>query len=114
MLGMRRSATLLLGWLLAGALLGQVSPPVGERGKAGRGLTPAASFALSEIETVNLVNGNLLLRLPAGLAAAGTRRLLLHPPPALQLPDLRCAKSASETPPTRISGRYPPTYRGVP
>ena len=62
---MRYSATLLLGLLLAaGALPGQVSPPVGQRGKAGRGLTPAAAFALSEIETVNLVNGNLLLRLP--------------------------------------------------
>ena len=62
---MRYSATLLLGLLLAaGALPGQVSPPVGQRGKAGRGLTPAASFALSEIETINLVNGNLLLRMP--------------------------------------------------
>ena len=62
---MRRTAILLLGGLLAAAALpAQVSPPVGERGKAGRGLTPAASFALSEIETVNLVNGNLLLRMP--------------------------------------------------
>ena len=64
MLGMRRSATLLLGCLLAGALLGQVSPPVGQRGKAGRGRPPGGSFALSEIESINLINGNLVLRMP--------------------------------------------------
>ena len=69
---MRHTATLLLGLLLAaGALPGQVSPPAGQRGKAGRGLPPGGSFALSEIETVNLVNGNLLLRVPVASLPPG-------------------------------------------
>jgi hypothetical protein len=36
-----------------------------------RGFTPAGSFALSDIETINTVNGNMILNFPLGRLPAG-------------------------------------------
>jgi RHS repeat-associated protein len=58
------SASSLLILLVFSAALGQGSTPQ-------RGFQPGASFALSDIETINTTNGNLMLSLPLGKLPAG-------------------------------------------
>ncbi len=50
--------------IAAAGLWAQEPPPAGQRGKAGRGWRPGGGFLVSEIETINPVNGNLMLRIP--------------------------------------------------
>ena len=58
------SASLLLILMLHAVALGQGSTPE-------RGFQPGASYALSDIETINTTNGNLSLHLPLGKLPAG-------------------------------------------
>jgi len=58
------STSSLLILMLCAAALGQGSTPQ-------RGFQPGASFALSDIETINTTNGNLMLSLPLGKLPAG-------------------------------------------
>ena len=69
------STNLFLILTLCSAALGQGSTPQ-------RGFQPGASYALSDIETINTTNGNLSLHLPLGQLPAGrggsSGRLNLH------------------------------------
>src|SRR5215213_11514738 len=58
------SGSLFLIVTLYSAVLGQGSTPQ-------RGFQPGASYALSDIETINTTNGNLMLNLPLGKLPAG-------------------------------------------
>ncbi len=50
--------------IAAAGLWAQEPPAAGQRGKGGRGWRPGGGFLVSEIETINPVNGNVLLRIP--------------------------------------------------
>ena len=54
------------GLLLIGAavLWAQPTPPAGQRGKAARGFHVGGGFNVSDIETINMVTGNVMLRIP--------------------------------------------------
>ncbi len=56
---------------LAAGLWAQPTPPAGERGKGGRGWRPGGGFLVSDVETINMVNGNVLLRIPLASLPAG-------------------------------------------
>ena len=57
----RAAALLLIG---AAVLWAQPTPPAGQRGKADRGFHVGGGFNVSDIETINMVTGNVMLRIP--------------------------------------------------
>lgn len=58
----------LMVWLLFGSFI-----CLAQRGTQQRGTYPQGSYALSDIETINPVNGNLMFNLPLGALPAGRK-----------------------------------------
>jgi hypothetical protein len=76
------SASLLLILTLYSPALGQGSTPQ-------RGYQPGGSYALSDIETINTTNGNLMLNLPLGRLAPGRGGFFRPAKPALRFEVIR-------------------------
>ncbi len=76
------SAGLILILSLPAGAVGQGSTPQ-------RGYQPGASYALSDIETINTINGNLMLNLPLGKLAPRARRSFRATKPALRFQVIR-------------------------
>ena len=79
-------ASLFLVLTLHAAAVGQGSTP-------DRGFHPGGSYALSDIETINTSNGNLMLNLALGKLAPGRGGLFRSSKPALRLQAIRQSDS---------------------